>query len=340
MPIVFNENNPIAGKGAIEAVVNLIKDNSNDIADINEDIGGLDDGMENLDNRIGVLEETYNDTMNIANNQLNELIDGKAQIAQALTDRGYPTQPTDSSASMAQKIENMSYDAGWLAQLGYSETNDGGVKEAVAYSKSIKDGWNIETTSRTFAGDLKLKFFPAVDTSHLTSISFNGCKSLISILTLDLSECTNLGSAFKDCTGLTEIQGLYPLKRNNTTSYNATFSGCANLKKIKKIDLQVANGGSMFAGCTSLVFMEGHNLGIVPNYSYSGSYAPLPSLVNWGAESEENRLSLVHTLKDYSFDRATAGYSVCTVQLHADTLARLTAEEIAAITAKGFTLTS
>ena len=64
----------------------------------------------------------------------------------------------------------------------------------------------------------------------------------------------------------------------------------------------------------------------------------------WGIEDETvplsagARQSLIDTLITYSYDRATAGYSTCTVTLHADTKALLTQDEIAQITAKGYTL--
>ena len=50
------------------------------------------------------------------------------------------------------------------------------------------------------------------------------------------------------------------------------------------------------------------------------------------------RQSVIDTLITYSYDRATAGYSTCTVTLHANTKALLTEDEIAQITAKGYTL--
>ena len=65
---------------------------------------------------------------------------------------------------------------------------------------------------------------------------------------------------------------------------------------------------------------------------------------NWGIEDETvplsagARQSLIDTLITYSYDRATAGYSTCTVKLHADTKALLTQDEIAQMTAKGYTL--
>ena len=53
---------------------------------------------------------------------------------------------------------------------------------------------------------------------------------------------------------------------------------------------------------------------------------------------EESKRSLIYTLIEHSFDRKTAGYSTATIYLHNNTKSVLTSEEIAQITAKGFTI--
>ena len=61
----------------------------------------------------------------------------------------------------------------------------------------------------------------------------------------------------------------------------------------------------------------------------------------WGIDDETNtdaRQSLIDSLLTYSFNRATAGYSTCTISLRDDTKAVLTADEIAQITSKGYTI--
>lgn len=61
----------------------------------------------------------------------------------------------------------------------------------------------------------------------------------------------------------------------------------------------------------------------------------------WGVNNAaitDARQSLIDSLITYSFDRAAAGYSKCTIKLSAKTKALLTEEEIAQITAKGFTI--
>ena len=64
----------------------------------------------------------------------------------------------------------------------------------------------------------------------------------------------------------------------------------------------------------------------------------------WGIENESiplsagARQSVIFTFITFSYDRATAGYSACTVTLSSNTKALLTQDEIAQMTAKGYTL--
>ena len=58
----------------------------------------------------------------------------------------------------------------------------------------------------------------------------------------------------------------------------------------------------------------------------------------WGTGSEEARQSLVNSLLTDSYDRAAAGMPPVTIKLSATSKTALTSEEIAAITAKGFTI--
>ena len=296
----------------------------------------------NVDSTTGDAIEMIQD-IHAALPQINELIDGKALIASALTDRGYPTQPTDSSASMAQKIENMAYDAGWLAQLGYSETNDGGVKDAVAYSKAIKDGWNPSDITRKFTGDIKLVYFPVVDLSEYTNVTefFKNCTSLTHVVKFDISNAaTSASSIFHSCSALKYVPKLNTRGSNHAINL---FYNCKALKRVEELDATNMSTNAwtngMIFNCVSLEYMLIKGLG-TPQTPTSIPLKSSSGVVPWGLYTEENRQSLVDSLLTYSFDRATANYSACTITLHADTLARLTAEEIAAITAKGFTLTS
>lgn len=141
------------------------------------------------------------------------------------------------------------------------------------------------------------------------------------------------------------------IKTNTLTSINRLFFS----SNIYRIDCIYADSVTNSINFTLPVcyYMLIKNIGMqesctIINLSSNGSY--------WGSSNQpyisDNcvdkqkilnaivgaRQSLIDTLITYSYDRATAGYSTCTVTLHNDTKALLTEDEIAQITAKGYTL--
>ena len=107
-----------------------------------------------------------------------------------------------------------------------------------------------------------------------------------------------------------------------------------------------------FSDSNTLYVFYGNNLGAISNitsYNFTeknkwGDPNNSTHLKNIQGEildratPEESRLSLTYTLVDHSFDRASAGYPTCTINLSSTTKSLLTSEEIAQITAKGFTI--
>lgn len=136
---------------------------------------------------------------------------------------------------------------------------------------------------------------------------------------LDTSGGTSFYSMFADCNKLIKVESL-SLKSLNTTISYSDFTGYGTMNKLRYVLLKDFGTGS---GCTDASFIR---------------------WVSWGIEDETvplsagARQSLIDTLITYSYDRATAGYSTCTINLSTDTKALLTQDEIAQITAKGYTL--
>jgi surface protein len=160
---------------------------------------------------------------------------------------------------------------------------------------------------------------------------FSGCSALTIIPQLDTSNVTDMSSMFYSCSALTTIPQLDTSKVTN--SYDA-FSYCGNLRIIKQIDFaRITTASSVFYGCGKLVFVKILNLGKsnLKSHNFSGA-------TNWGTGDEENRQSLIDSLITYSHDRASNGMAAVPIQLSANTKALLTEEEIAQITAKGFTI--
>lgn len=284
-----------------------------------------------------------------------EWTDGRQAIATALTNRRYPTEPSESFHAMADKITNMSYQEGWFAKIGYTDENDGGIKEIVDYSYNVAKSWNPDGgTENLFRSDANLIFAPNVDLSNYLNCSsmFRDCSNLmssaikpkiatnlswmygqcsklliVSILEQDsYADCTAM---FHNCPALREVVG--NLKAN---ALYQTFYSCSNLIQLDSIDVgEVTKVQQPFYTVPKLTKVTFKNLGksSLTTYDFSGASV-------WGTSGEENRQSLIDSLITYSYDRASAGMATATIKLSTNTKALLTEEEIAQITAKGFTL--
>lgn len=197
--------------------------------------------------------------------------------------------------------------------------------------------------------------------SELTSINLNGwntsnvndmtdmfyyCSSILSIdlSSFDTSKVTKMRRMFSQCSGLTELD-LTSFDTSNVNDMSSMLESCGNLTKVDGyISFKSYSSSTMsysyffgYSSNKSLRKITFKDIGYHTNAKqFNMSYA-----TNWGVNSDtitDARQSLVDSLITYSFDRATNGYSTCTVTLAADTKAVLTSDEIAAITAKGFTI--
>ena len=216
------------------------------------------------------------------------------------------------------------------------------------------------------------------DTSNVIDMGnmFRGCSSLTSLdlSNWDTSNVNNMRSMFSGCTRLTSID-LSNWNTSNVTDMLQMFQNCSGLTSIDLTSFdtsKVTRITNMFYDCVKLQRIEGildvklitEDLGNFINSNYTNKY-PLRYLTfknlgaigtkykfngspyqNWGDESDTAtyplsvgaRKSLIDSLITYSFDRAANGLSTCTIQLYSTIKARLTEDEIAAITAKGFTI--
>ena len=137
---------------------------------------------------------------------------------------------------------------------------------------------------------------------------------------IDTSSGTNFSYILGDTqSNLIKIAGL-SLKSLSSRVSDAYFTGWGTMNKLRYALLKDLGTGSGYTNA---------------DFSYWSV---------WGIEDETiplsagARQSLIDTLITYSYDRATAGYSACSVNLSTNTKALLTQDEIAQITAKGYTL--
>ena len=219
------------------------------------------------------------------------------------------------------------------------------------------DTSKVVDMSNMFSGCSNLYTIPHFDTSKVTSMNymFSDCQRLIVVPHFDTSKVTSMNYMFQNCKYLTTVPHFDTSK---VTSMNGTFSGCEVLREIPQLDTSnVTNLQNAFQNCKKLevlpelacdkisnVMMFGYNpmnsiryvggfknLGMMSFMSNtSGAYfiAGLPCI------SKESVLNILNDL----YDRASAGYSVVTLKMHANHLAMLTDEEKAIATNKGWTL--
>jgi hypothetical protein len=171
----------------------------------------------------------------------------------------------------------------------------------------------------------------AVDFRPVTSLAnaFENCTRLLSV-DIDISECDSLAKTFYYC-GVRSIK----LRSPKVTGVWAAFGFATQLEELEMDYGMVGNNASIFINDIKLTRMTLRDFGKAKGLTaFNITAAP------WGQGTEAARQTLVDTLLNLSADRVADGNPTCTVTLAAASLAALTDEEIAAITAKGYTLTA
>ena len=175
---------------------------------------------------------------------------------------------------------------------------------------------------------------PQLDTSNVTDMigMFYGCKLLPTIPQLDTSKVTDMSNMFFYCYALKTIP---QLDTSKVTTMNQMFYGCAELESLPKFNASKVKDVSSFFGYSTiskLLHVGGfENLGMEKSVSGTTSSTFLSSCPNLTKESILNVLNGL-------YDRASAGYSVLGLRLGSAHLAKLTDDEKAIATNKGWTL--
>ena len=201
---------------------------------------------------------------------------------------------------------------------------------------------------------------------------FKSCSKLPveQINKMDTSSGTEFSTMFQYFTNNETELDLSWLNIDNATSLHSLVYGCSSLKclNLSGLNTRNANIGSLVYNCSGLIKIDGE-LSVystdTSNYYWLVGYSAqsnlrhvtikdigeqgtikfnMQNLSNWGVEDETIELSIgakksmTDTLITYSYDRVNNGLSSTNIILSANTKALLTEEEIAQITAKGYTI--
>lgn len=181
-----------------------------------------------------------------------------------------------------------------------------------------------------------LKSVPLFDFSHVTSFNnmFSNCAALKSIPAFDTGSVTDFSSAFINCKSLESIPAL---NTSNATNVSAFFADCSSLKTIQELNLEKAkNLSNAFNNCKSLTNLGGFlNLG--QNYPLNSTANNYSLTLNISASNNLTHDSLMNVINKV-YDIATKGVATQKITIGNTNIAKLTAEEIAIATNKGWSV--
>ena len=191
--------------------------------------------------------------------------------------------------------------------------------------ESIPNGINLKpyyTIENMFAGCTNLTEIPYFDTSKVYSFYYTwyNCKALTEFPMLDTSKVTDFQGAWSDCSSLTEFPSL---DMSSGTDFMYAWEGCTKLTSLPQLDLSNGvNFGSSFysawEGCYNLV-----NL---------GGFGAIKADIDLSACSKLTVDSLMNVITQ------AATVTGKTMRFGSDNLAKLSDEQKAVATSKGWTL--
>lgn len=195
---------------------------------------------------------------------------------------------------------------------------------------------NLNKAVNMFSNCQKLLEGPDMDLHNATSVAgmFYYCSALKVVPEYDLSNATDITQLFYNCGTLRTVGNLNCKK---ATSLNNVFYGCSKLRKIGVIECDSINSPGNWMGYSAM-----NNMTELGGFRNLGKYQSMSSSACTGNYflyvcpnlTKESILNVLNEL----YDRASAGYSTVGLKLHTNHLDKLTDEEKAIATNKGWTL--
>lgn len=236
----------------------------------------------------------------------------------------------------------------------------------------------VTTMSYMFRNCDSLTSIPLFDTSNVQSFTgmFNYCKKLLSVPCFDMSNAKDLAYMFSECDSLTTVphfdtSGVTDMSfmftncdslttvphfdTSNVTDMRHMFNNCPKLTTVPAFDTSnVTNMSAMFQSCTGLTSLPEFDCTNLTNISELLGYSTMRNLtemggfknlkVSWtsyGSPSycpnltHQSLLNILNGLYDFTGNGEAGGK---TISLGSTNLAKLTDEEKAISTSKGWIL--
>ena len=204
------------------------------------------------------------------------------------------------------------------------------------------DTENVTNMSRVFEGCSNLTEIPLLNTSKAENMPgmFYSCSALTTIPQLDTSKVRDMLGMFNGCTNLTSIP---LLDTSNITNMNYMFNNCMSLATIPQLDTsKVISMNYMFDSCSKLTTVPALDVSNVSSFIrifYNCTNLKSILITNIGADlnisastlfERSDLLVILNNLRPVTETK--------TLTMGATNLAKLTEEDKAIATNKGWTL--
>ena len=226
----------------------------------------------------------------------------------------------------ATDMNKMFYNCGELQTVSQINTpNVTNMNQMFYYCKKLQtvplfDTANVNDMGGMFINCTSLTTIPQFDTSKCTDMEnmFNGCTSLQTVPLFDTTNVNDMHNMFVSCTSLTTVP---QFETSNVTNMSAMFMSCTSLQTVPQLDTtNVSNMSYIFYDCSSLT-----NLGGLTGLKQDLELAYCPLL------STESVINVINAAADMTSEPKT-------LTLRQDTFNKLSSEQIATATSKGWNI--
>lgn len=214
----------------------------------------------------------------------------------------------------------------------------GNFSSAASFIKKLPlfDFSQVTNVYHFFFGLKSLITVPLFNITHLTSLvgMFDSCEKLEEVPLLDTSNATSMASMFSYCYSLKAVPNF---NTNNVTDLYQFCYQCNSLLTIPKLNAsKVTRVENMLYGCRLLTNLGGfENLGMAYDTSQSANYSKYT--LNLRVSNDLTHESLMNVINNL-YDIKTKGCNAQQLILGATNINKLTSEEIAIATNKGFSV--
>lgn len=213
-------------------------------------------------------------------------------------------------------------------------TNSSSIQKSL---KSVPTGVKLNTDcSYMFKDCISLENIPALDTSKVTSMTglFAGCNKLLTMPKLNTSNAVYMANMFQGCTSLVSIP---ELNTESVTHMNGMFQICTNLLSVPKLKANsIVRISWIFERCNNLTNVGGfENLGQAYLTTSAANYSDYK--LDLSASNKVTHESLINVINNL-YDIKTKGCNQQQLVLGSKNIVKLTSEEIAIATNKGWAI--